>query len=160
MKKSKMTEGRVVGVCISKKRGVSKENVSSGILQKDYGLVGDAHAGTNKQVSLLTQEDIEEADIPASPGNFAENITTRGIDLLALKIGGELQIGSALISITQFGKTPEEMCGHSFSYQGIALLPTKGVFAKVINGGEVEVGDKIRVTRRDNSVRNWGCKYE
>ncbi|MEW6608244.1 MAG: MOSC domain-containing protein [bacterium] len=149
MKESKMTEGRVVGVCISKKRGVSKENVGSGILQKDYGLVGDAHAGTNKQVSLLAQEDIEEADIPAFPGDFAENITTKGVDLLALKIGDELQIGEAVVSITQFGKSPEEMRGHTFSYQGIALLPTKGVFAKVIKGGKVKVGDKIRVTRRD-----------
>ncbi|MBU1932154.1 MOSC domain-containing protein [Patescibacteria group bacterium] len=138
-----MKEARVVGVCKAKKRGVSKKNINSGLLQKDWGIVGDAHAGTNKQVSLLAREDIENAGITASPGDFAENITTGGIDLQALKIGDELQIGEAVVSITRFGKTREEMIGHSFSYQGTALLPTKGVFAKVVKGGEVKVGDRI-----------------
>ena len=89
-----MKYGKVEGVSISKEQGVSKKNIIKGILKENWGLIGDAHAGTNKQVSLLAQEDIEKAGIIASPGDFAENITTRDIDLLALKIGDELQIGA------------------------------------------------------------------
>jgi len=81
MKKS----GKVVGVCTSQRRADPKINVGRGLLKKGHGLVGDSHAGTEKEVSLLAMESIQklcqETGLSAGPGSFAENITTEGIDL-------------------------------------------------------------------------------
>src|SRR4030042_5331761 len=95
MKKS----GMVVGVCVSKRRTDPKKNVGKGFLQKGIGLVGDSHAGTEKEVSLLAMESIhklcQETGISAEPGSFAENITTEGINLTFLSVGSQLRIGDA-----------------------------------------------------------------
>jgi MOSC domain-containing protein YiiM len=143
MKKS----GKVVGVCISQKKTDPKKNVGKGILQKGLGLVGDSHAGTEKEVSLLAIESIrrlcQETGISAEPGCFAENITTEGIDLTSLPISSHLQIGEAKLMVIQIGKDPSQ--AHTYNYQGYSLLPTQGVFCKVIEGGEVEIGDRARM---------------
>jgi len=143
MKKS----GMVVGVCMSQRRTDPKENVGKGVLEKDLGLVGDSHAGSEKEVSLLAIESIQrlcrETGISAGPGCFAENITTEGIDLTSLPIGSKLQVGEAKLVVIQIGKDPSQP--HTYSYQGHSILPKEGVFCKVIESGEVKVGDSIRM---------------
>jgi MOSC domain-containing protein YiiM len=138
--------GIVVGVCVSERRTDPKKNVGNGFLQKGLGLAGDSHAGTEKEVSLLAMESIQklcqETDLSAGPGAFAENITTEGVDLVSLPIGATLQIGEARLEVIQIGKDPSQ--AHTYNYQGYSILPKEGVFCKVIESGEVKIGDPIR----------------
>jgi len=145
MKKS----GMVAGVCVSQRRTDPKKNVGKGFLRKGLGLVGDSHAGTEKEVSLLAIESIrrlcQETGISAEPGCFAENITTEGVDLISLPIGAHLQIGEAKLMVIQIGKDPLQ--AHTYNYQGYSILPKEGLFCKVIESGEIKVGDSITVIR-------------
>jgi MOSC domain-containing protein YiiM len=145
MKKS----GMVAGVCVSQRRTDPKKNVGKGLLQKGLGLVGDSHAGTEKEVSLLAIESIhrlrEETGISAEPGSFAENITTEGIDLASLPVGSHLQVGETKLMVIQIGKDPSQP--HTYNYQGYSILPKEGVFCKVMESGEIKVGDSITVIR-------------
>jgi MOSC domain-containing protein YiiM len=138
-------KGRVIGVCASERKTDPKKNVGKGFLKKGLGLVGDSHAGTEKEVSLLAVESIlklrRETGISAGPGCFAENITTEGIDLTSLLIGSRLQIGEAQLVVIQLGKDPLQ--AHTYNYQGYSILPKDGLFCKVIESGEIEVGDRI-----------------
>jgi MOSC domain-containing protein YiiM len=138
--------GKVLGVCVSQNRTEPKENAGKGFLQKGLGLVGDSHAGTEKEVSLLATESIQrlcqEAGISAAPGCFAENITTEGIDLISLPIGSKLRVGEAKLLVIEIGKDPSQ--AHTYNYQGYSILPKEGVFCKVIESGEVKIGDSIR----------------
>lgn len=141
------SSGKVVAVCLSEDRGTVKQNVGSGYLRKDYGLVGDAHAGSDKQVSLLALEDVQnicaEKKIEAKPGDFAENITTSGINLISFPIGTELQLGEAIVKIKQIGK--EKHLVHTYNYKGVSILPQRGIFASVEKSGHVKVNDRITV---------------
>ena len=145
MKKS----GKVVGVCMSQRRTDPKKNVGKGVLKKGVGLVGDSHAGTEKEVSLLaiesTQKLCQETGISAGPGSFAENITTEGINLTSLPIGTHLNVGEAKLMVIQIGKDPSQP--HTYHYQGYSLLPKEGVFCKVVESGEIEIGDSIRMIK-------------
>lgn len=140
--------GKVVGVCSSQRRNDPKTNLGGGFLQKGHGLIGDSHAGTEKEVSLLAVENIQklcqETGLIAGPGAFAENITTEGIDIVSLPIGSILQIGKAKLVVTQIGKNSSQ--AHTYQYQGYSILPKEGVFCKVIESGEVKKGDSIRQT--------------
>ena len=118
-------------------------------LKVDCGIVGDAHAGKwHRQISLLAYESIEKmiamgADV--SPGNFAENITTEGIDLLSLHVGGRLRLGDEVeLEVTQFGKKCHGGC-EIFQKVGDCIMPREGIFAKVIKPGRIKVGDAIEV---------------
>lgn len=137
--------GQVLAICLSLKRTDPKKNVGSGLLQVDWGLVGDSHAGTEKEVSLLAEEDVQalcrETGIIAEPGSFAENIRTEGIDISSLLCGSILQCGKARIKILQIGKDLAQP--HTYSYGGYSLLPTKGVFCQIIESGEVNIGDPV-----------------
>jgi len=141
--------GKVVGVCMSQRRTDPKKNVGKGILIKGLGLAGDSHAGSEKEVSLLAIESIQklcqETGISAGPGCFAENITTEGMDLTSLPLGSKLQAGEAKLEVMQIGKDPSQ--AHTYNYQGHSILPKEGVFCKVIESGEIKVGDSITVTR-------------
>jgi len=141
--------GKVVGVCTSRKRTAPKENINKAFLQKDLGLVGDSHAGSEKEVSLLAIETIQrlcqETGISAGPGCFAENITAEGIDLTSLPIGTHLRVGDAKLMVIQIGKDPSQ--AHTYSYHGYSILPRDGVFCKVIESGGVKVGDLIRMIK-------------
>ena len=141
--------GQVVGVCLSKNRTDPKENVGKGFLQKGLGLTGDSHAGSEKEVSLLAIKSIQrvcqETGISAGPGCFAENITTEGMNLTSLPIGSKLQVGEAKLMVIQIGKDPSQP--HTYSYQGYSILPKEGIFCKVIESGEIKVGDSITVIR-------------
>jgi cyclic pyranopterin phosphate synthase len=143
------TRGRIKAISISKEKGTPKVNVPKARLQVSFGIVGDAHAGNwNRQISLLSVECIDKMDkkgLNISPGDFAENITTEGINLEDLTIGSRLKLGSTVeLEITKFGKTCH---GHCQIYEqiGDCIMPRKGVFAVVIHGGSIHAGDNIEV---------------
>lgn len=140
-----MEKGSVVGVCIGEKRGTGKINVGKGYLAKDYGLVGDAHAGSDRPVSILPVELIEqvasEKGMVAGPGDFAENITVKGVDMKGIRPGSRLLIGEAEVEVIQIGK--EIDASHTFSFHGLALLVSEGCFCQVIRSGRVQVGDPV-----------------
>ena len=142
-------KGRVKAISISGKKGTRKENVSRAELKIDYGIVGDAHAGKwHRQVSLLSIESITKAPVrgvQVSPGDFAENITTEGIDLHLLKVGDKIHFGKSIeLEITQLGKKCHTKC-EIYKQVGDCIMPREGIFAKVTEGGIMKVGDKIEV---------------
>lgn len=139
---------RVVAVCTSAKKGVRKKNVGEAEIVVNSGLEGDAHAGDwHRQVSLLALESIEKmraAGLKVGPGDFAENITTEGIDLVSLPVGTRIRLGEAQLEVTQIGKVCHNRC--AIYYQaGDCVMPKEGIFGKVLVGGRVKVGDEIVV---------------
>ncbi|MBU4128852.1 MOSC domain-containing protein [bacterium] len=140
--------GRIVAVLRSEKKGVAKKEIAIGYLRKDYGLVGDAHAGSGRQVSLLALESIQrmqEKGLKVGPGDFAENLTTEGIDLLSLTKGQRILIGKRIVlKITQIGKECPAPCA-IFRRLGECIMPKEGVFARVVKGGSVKAGDRLEV---------------
>ncbi len=138
---------QLVAVCISKNKGERKTPVDSVELQINHGIVGDAHAGDwHRQVSLLAKESIAKMQamgLDVTNGDFAENLTTEGIDLPALPIGAQLKIGDTLLEITQIGKECHNRC--AIYYQaGDCVMPKEGIFAKVLEGGVIKPGDQIQ----------------
>ena len=139
--------GRVLAVNISEKKGTRKTNVNSCQVLKDFGLKDDAHGGPwHRQISLLADESIQKMramGLNVGYGDFAENITTEGIDLVHLPIGTIIRIGKqAVLRVTQIGKECHERC--AIYYQaGDCVMPKEGIFAEVINEGEVKVDDEI-----------------
>ena len=142
-----MQRGKVLAVNISEDKGTKKTNVQSCALLKDFGLKGDAHGGPwHRQVSLLANESIEKMrakGLNVSYGDFAENITTEGVDLVHLPIGTEIHLGnSVLLRVTQIGKECHTRC--AIYYQaGDCVMPKEGIFAEVLVEGKVKVGDEI-----------------
>jgi MOSC domain-containing protein YiiM len=141
--------GEVLAVCISKQKGEKKTPVESVLLKEEWGIEGDAHAGNwNRQVSLLASESVEKMEdkgLSLGAGDFAENITTSGIDLLKLKIGTKLTLGDQVeLEITQIGKECHDKCA-IFEQVGFCVMPQEGVFARVLKGGSVRQGDQIRI---------------
>jgi MOSC domain-containing protein YiiM len=140
-------KGKVLAVNISGEKGTRKTNIQSCALLKDFGLKGDAHAGPwHRQVSLLANESIQKMralGLKVGYGDFAENITTEGVDLVHLPIGTTMRIGdSVLLRVTQIGKECHERC--AIYYQaGDCVMPKEGIFAEVLNEGEVKAGDEI-----------------
>ena len=138
---------KVKAVCISENKGERKTPVESVQLREDHGIVGDAHAGDwHRQVSLLASESIDKMralGLDVDSGDFAENITTTGIDLVSLPIGTRLQIGGTLLEVTQIGKECHNRC--AIYYQaGDCVMPKEGIFARVITGGAIKPGDDIQ----------------
>src|SRR5512139_3043962 len=151
--------GKVLAVNISEDKGTKKTNVQSCSLLKDFGLKGDAHGGPwHRQVSLLANESIEKMrakGLKVGYGDFAENITTEGIDLVHLPIGTDIQIGkSVILRVTQIGKECHTRC--AIYYQaGDCVMPKEGIFAEVIIEGEVEVGDEIIIEKSEARNSNY-----
>jgi len=120
----------------------------------DFGIHEDAHAGAwHRQVSLLALESIDKMvrlGLKVGPGDFAENITTQGLDLLSLPIGTRFRMGAqALLEVTQIGKVCHTRCA-IFYQAGDCVMPKEGIFARVLKGGEIRVGDEILVCRGDS----------
>lgn len=142
---------KVVAVCISEKKGQRKKNIGSSNLIAARGLENDAHAGDwHRQVSLLALESIEKMQqmgLDVKPGDFAENITTQGIDLVSLPIGTRFTIGgSTLLKVTQIGKECHTRC--AIYYQaGDCVMPKEGIFAEVLKGGMISTGDDIKLVK-------------
>lgn len=141
---------RIISVCKSEEKGTRKEAVVEGIFKEDYGLVGDAHADccTHRQVSLLSTEGINRMrslGYDVGPGDFAENLTTQGLELASLPLGTRISIGKdVLLEITQIGKECHRGCA-IYRRIGKCIMPKEGIFAKVIHGGFVRAGDQIRM---------------
>jgi MOSC domain-containing protein YiiM len=138
--------GQVVAVCVSEKKGERKTPVAAVELRENHGIVGDAHAGDwHRQVSLLASESIDKMralGLDVDSGDFAENITTSGVNLVSLPIGSRLQIGETLLEVTQIGKECHTRCA-IFYQAGDCVMPKEGIFARVITGGTIRPGDSI-----------------
>ena len=144
------TRGRIVAISISTRRGVPKKNVDTAMLVRDWGIEGDAHAGSERQVSLLGRESIEKIrrlGVEVQSGDFAENITTEGIDLCAVKPGDRLEAGEVELEVTQIGKHCHDRC-RIYEQVGDCAMPREGVFARVVSGGEIKPGDTVRLLGR------------
>jgi len=142
--------GKLASLNISDKKGVRKKPVTEASLKTDYGIEGDAHASSawHRQVSLLAVESIRkmrDKGLDVKPGDFAENMTTEGIDLLSLPVGTQLTIGNGVkVEVTQIGKECHARC--AIYYQaGDCVMPKEGIFVRVLSGGIVKEGDPIVV---------------
>jgi MOSC domain-containing protein YiiM len=142
------TRGKLIAVCASARPGTKKSPSGRGALVAGHGLAGDAHAGSQRQVSLLAQESIAKMQaqgLSVGPGDFAENLTTAGVSLHTLPVGARLSVGGeALLEITQIGKRCHTDCEIK-RLTGRCIMPTEGVFARVIVGGEVREGDDVEI---------------
>ncbi|MDF2822095.1 MAG: hypothetical protein K0R15_2543 [Clostridiales bacterium] len=140
--------GKVIAVCISEKRGTQKINISKANLIENYGIEKDAHAGDwHRQVSLLSfdkVEDFRKRGAHVSEGAFGENLLVEGIDFKTLAIGTRLHCGRVVLEMTQIGKECHSHC-EIYRQVGDCIMPREGVFAKVIQGGTIEVGDDLYV---------------
>jgi len=146
--------GKIVAINTSSTKGIRKKNVGRSRLLPQFGIEADAHAGDwHRQVSLLALESIEKMvrlGLKVGPGDFAENITTQGLDLLTLPIGTRFRMGpKALLEVTQIGKVCHTRCA-IFYQAGDCVMPKEGIFARVLEGGEIQVGDEILVCRGDS----------
>ncbi|NIM02995.1 MOSC domain-containing protein [bacterium] len=152
---------RIISINRSDKKGTVKKPMRQAILRRNWGLVGDAHGGlSRRQVSLLGIENIRKfmvriaklkrcksAKFKIGPGDFAENITTGGFDLNSLPMGTKLKLGNrAVIEITQRGKACHTKC-EIRKLVGNCIMPKEGLFARVISGGKIKVGDPIEIER-------------
>ena len=142
-----ITSGEVYCLSISTRKGTKKHNVPEVSLIDDFGITGDAHSGSERQISLLPYEAFEvvREHLPdIKPGDFAENITVRGIDFSSASVGDRLCIGAGVqLIITHIGKECHEGC-HIQQAVGICIMPRQGIFASVAEGGLIRVGDRIR----------------
>ena len=141
--------GKIVAVCTSEEKGTRKKNVGEGELKVDFGLVGDAHGGDwHRMVSLLAMESIktmQDKGLEVGPGDFAENLTTEGLELFTLPLGTKLKIGDTSIGeVTQIGKVCHTRCA-IFYQAGDCVMPREGIFIRLLEGGKVKVGDSIEV---------------
>lgn len=141
---------KIVAVCTSQKKGTKKQAVPEIMIQEDFGVVGDAHADclTHRQVSLLAMESINkmrDKGFDLKPGDFAENITTTGIELVPLPVTTRLKAGDEVVlEITQIGKECHAAC-EIRRLVGDCIMPREGVFARVIKGGHLKAGDTITI---------------
>jgi len=147
----KTRDGRIVAVSLSLKKGVKKTNILLGSLIENHGLENDAHSGDwHRQVSLLAMESISkirEKGLDVNPGDFAENITTEGINLWELPVGTRLKLGKdALVEVTQIGKECHDRCA-IFKQVGDCVMPREGIFVKVLKGGAIGPADSINVIK-------------
>lgn len=142
-----MTNGKIIAISKSEKKGQKKHNIESANLIVNHGMEGDAHAGNwHRQISLLGIASIDHmkaqgADV--KPGDFAENITVEGLVLYEIPVGTKVRIGDeAILEITQIGKECHQGC-EIMKQVGSCIMPTQGIFAKVLQNGIIRVGDEV-----------------
>ena len=144
--------GKVIAVCISRKKGTQKTEVPEIKLVPDWGIEGDAHAGKwHRQVSLLAAEKVDEfksRGASVDNGAFGENIIVEGFDLKELPVGTRVRIGDALLELTQIGKECHTHCA-IYHQVGDCIMPREGVFTVVLEGGMVKAGDRIELIDAD-----------
>jgi MOSC domain-containing protein YiiM len=139
---------KIVSINISDKKGVRKKPVDSVAIKENYGIESDAHASEkwHRQISLLALESIEKMQamgLKVGPGDFAENITTQGIDLPVLPIGTRMTIGDEVeVEVSQIGKVCHTRCA-IYHQAGDCVMPKEGIFVKVLEGGSIKKGDEI-----------------
>ncbi|MBI4843350.1 MAG: MOSC domain-containing protein [Nitrospirae bacterium] len=141
---------RIVSINISDKKGVRKKPVDQALIKENYGIEGDGHASEkwHRQVSLLALESIkkmQEMGLKVGPGDFAENITTEGIDLPVLPIGTKITIGENVeVEVSQIGKVCHDRCA-IYHQAGDCVMPKEGIFVKALKGGVIKKGDEIKL---------------
>lgn len=146
--------GKIMAVCISEKRGTQKKNIEKVRLIENFGLEGDAHGGNwHRQVSLLSYEKVrafEEKGLSVEDGAFGENLLVEGFDFKTLPIGTRFRCGDVLLEMTQIGK---ECHSHCEIYQAVGdcIMPREGVFARVLHGGEIQIGDELEIVPSSDS---------
>ena len=142
--------GTVLSVNIAPKKGMRKAPVESGAIElvADYGVADDAHAGDwHRQVSFLAEESIQVArdhGLDVGFGDFAENITTSGINIKGMPLGTRLQVGTAIVEVSQIGKICHTRCA-IYYLAGDCIFPREGIFGWVVEPGVVRVGDEVRI---------------
>ncbi|WP_297418562.1 MOSC domain-containing protein [Clostridium sp.] len=140
--------GKIIAVCISERRGTQKKNVKEANFIEDFGIENDAHAGNwHRQVSLLSYEKIEEFNNKGAnviDGAFGENLVVEGIEFTKLPVGTILKCNDVILELTQIGKECHNHC-EIYKKMGDCIMPTNGVFAKVIKGGKIKYGDEMKV---------------
>lgn len=147
-------QGSVVFLNISDKKGERKKPVDEVTVIENFGIKGDAHAASewHRQVSLLALESIQKmqtAGLQVQAGDFAENITTEGLDLLAIPVGKMIRIGNDVIGeVSQIGKECHTPC--AIYYQaGDCVMPKEGIFIRILRGGKIRRGDKIEISSKE-----------
>lgn len=139
-------DGEIIAVCTSKNKGTQKKNIDRGYLKENFGLEDDAHSGNwHRQISLLSVESIENSGLQnVSYGDFGENLTTKGLDMKNLETGTKLLVGNdVILEVSQIGKDCIRPCAIYYK-NGKCIMPKEGIFARVLRGGNVSIGDKIR----------------
>ncbi len=142
--------GKIISINISPKKGMRKKAVDSAVLIDNFGIENDAHASGkwHRQVSLLAKESIKkmtDKGLDVGPGDFAENITTEGVDLPVLPIGTKMTINEDIeLEVTQIGKVCHDRCA-IYEQAGDCVMPREGIFVKVIKGGTIKTGDVITI---------------
>jgi MOSC domain-containing protein YiiM len=141
--------GKILSVNMSQKKGEKKTNIDCGLFLENLGLENDAHAEPGiRQVSLLAKESIEKIKakgLDVQYGDFAENLTTEGIDLPLLPVGTKLKVGdTVLLEVSQIGKVCHNRC-NIFYTVGDCVMPREGIFAKVLTSGEIKINDPIEI---------------
>ncbi|WP_022851306.1 MOSC domain-containing protein [Limisalsivibrio acetivorans] len=138
--------GKILYISTSEKKGVQKSNVDKANMIDNFGIEGDAHAGKwHRQVSFLAEESIDKmrkSGIDVSGGDFAENITTEGVDLVSMKVGERLKVGDVEFTISQLGKLCHNKCAIYYA-AGTCVMPREGIFGVVSGNGEIKVGDEV-----------------
>ena len=141
-------KGIIKAVCISEKKGTEKHPVNEIVLKENFGIEGDAHAGKwHRQVSLLSAEKVDEFNArggDAAIGAFGENVLVSGIDFKKLPVGSIMRSGDVVMKLTQIGKECHKGCAIQQKV-GKCIMPTQGIFTKVIKEGTLHVGDPITV---------------
>ncbi len=143
--------GKVLAVCTSDRRGIQKTDRKSGTFTVGFGVEGDAHGGSwHRQVSLLSADKVEAfraRGANVESGAFGENLVVEGIDFRALPVGTLLRCGDVLLEMTQIGKECHTHCA-IYHQVGDCIMPREGVFARVLEGGTITVGDEMTVEER------------
>jgi MOSC domain-containing protein YiiM len=143
------SSAKIIAVCTSEQKGTGKSPVAAVVLKVNHGILGDAHAGEGdpvREISFLAIESIERMNSDGfnfKPGDFAENLTTRGIELALLPVGTGLKVGKEVVlEVTQIGKKCHTGCA-VFKLAGKCIMPKEGIFARVVEGGTIRPGDGI-----------------
>lgn len=152
-------KAEVLAVCISEKKGTEKKEIDKALLKPDWGIEGDAHAGKwHRQVSLLAFEKIDDFRKKGAEvdfGAFGENIIVAGVDLKGLPVGTVLEIGDAILKVTQIGKECHSHC-NIYHKMGDCIMPREGIFAEVLKGGCIQKGDKINIIEKEDGPYRVG----
>lgn len=148
--------GIVKAVCVSEKKGTAKKNIGKAVFIENYGLENDAHAGNwHRQVSLLSYDEVEKfraRGANVADGAFGENLLVEGFDFKTFPVGTIFKCNEVILEITQIGKKCHSEC-EIYHQVGDCIMPREGVFAKVIHGGSIAVGDELVVEAVEKKFR-------
>lgn len=140
--------GKVVSINTSEKKGTVKKPCKKAFVKKNYGIEGDSHSGNwHRQISILDFESIksmQDKGLDVNIGEFAENITTEGIDIGKAKIGDIIKVADIKIEITQIGKECHDSCEIKKKV-GKCIMPTRGLFGVILNSGQIQEGDEVEL---------------